>query len=271
MKKHILLITISILSLNLFAQDFNIVKDISPGLAKTTITEMITINNMIYFIADDNQHGFELWASDGTESGTYMVKDIFPGIDNFQFANSSFPLYLTNFNNTLFFYANDSIHGYELWKSDGTEAGTVMVKDIYQGKENSLIEGFTLCNNTLFFKADDGVNGLELWKTDGTEQGTVMMKDIASGIFGANPNYLKCWNNNLYFSAYTEALGEELWISDGTTAGTNLFADITPGEQSSLPAHLTPVNSRLYLIAECDFWVLEEGSSMPVKLLLSPG
>jgi len=271
MRKNILLITISIISLNLFAQDFYIVKDISPGLAKTTITEIISIDNMLYFVADDNQHGFELWASDGTESGTYMVKDIFPGIDNFQFPNSSFPMYLTNFNNQLFFYANDSIHGYELWKSDGTEAGTVMVKDIYIGKENSTIEGFTECNNILFFKADDGINGLELWKTDGTEAGTGMLKDIASGIYGSNPNDLTCWNNNLFFSAYTEELGEELWKSDGSTIGTNLYADISLGAPSSLPIQFTPVGSRMFFDAECDFWVTEETSNQPQKLLQSLG
>ncbi len=53
-----------------------------------------------------------------------MVKDINPAwID-------SLPFSLTEVNGTLFFTADDGMNGSELWKSDGTEAGTVMVKDI---------------------------------------------------------------------------------------------------------------------------------------------
>ena len=40
---------------------------------------------------------------------------------------------LTNVNGTLFFAADDGTHGNELWKSDGTAAGTVLVKDINTG------------------------------------------------------------------------------------------------------------------------------------------
>ena len=56
-----------------------------------------------------------------------MVKDINTGVD----ADSD-PTYLANVNGTLYFRANDGINGFELWKSDGTEAGTVMVKDSVQ-------------------------------------------------------------------------------------------------------------------------------------------
>jgi len=53
-----------------------------------------------------------------------MVKDIYPGI------TSSSPNYLTEVNGELYFVANDGKNGAELWKSDGTAAGTVMLKDI---------------------------------------------------------------------------------------------------------------------------------------------
>src|SRR5436189_4586426 len=65
--------------------------------------------------------------------------------------------------------AND----YELWKTDGTQAGTVLVKDINPGISGSHPDHLTEVNGTLFFTADDGTNGTELWKSNGTTAGTV--------------------------------------------------------------------------------------------------
>ena len=59
-------------------------------------------------------------------------------------------------NGTLFFTANDATTGRELWKSDGTAAGTVLVKDINPGSDSSGPSYLTNVNGTLFFTADDG-------------------------------------------------------------------------------------------------------------------
>src|SRR4029450_9400382 len=96
---------------------------------------------------------------------------------------------LVNVNGTLFFTADDGVHGRELWKSDGTSAGTVMVKDIHLGVSGSFTPSFpaklTNVNGVLYFVAGDGVHGLELWKSDGTSAGTELVKDIATGGFGS--------------------------------------------------------------------------------------
>ena len=107
-------------------------------------------------------------------STPFLVKDINPG------SVGSSPSYLTAVGNTLFFWANDGVNGYGLWKSDGTTAGTVLVADISFG--DSFPGNLTAVGNTLYFQAYDGVNGRELWKSDGTAAGTVLVKDIRPGL-----------------------------------------------------------------------------------------
>jgi ELWxxDGT repeat protein len=104
---------------------------------------------------------------------TILVKDIFPGIGELG-PNSSYPQQLTNINGTLFFSAADGSHGFELWKSNGTAAGTVMVKDINTkplvgtGNYGSYPAFLTNVNGVLFFSANDGTHGNELWRSNGT-------------------------------------------------------------------------------------------------------
>ena len=81
----------------------------------------------------------------------------------------------------LFFAASDGVHGRELWKSNGTAAGTLMVKDIDPGPSGSYPAHLTNVSGTLFFAANDGTHGTELWRSNGTAAGTLMVKDIHPG------------------------------------------------------------------------------------------
>lgn len=135
---------------------FRLVRDINT-LANTVGAQpqnLIHVNGLVFFIAQDPIHGKELWKSDGTMEGTVLVKDIFPG------STPSNPAGLVSVGNTVFFQANDGVHGAELWKSDGTTAGTLLVKDINPGLPSSPSELVNV-NGTLFFQADDGSNGVE--------------------------------------------------------------------------------------------------------------
>ncbi|MCX8037089.1 MAG: Ig-like domain-containing protein [Candidatus Sumerlaeia bacterium] len=198
------------------------------------------------FMAFNSTNGGELWRTDGTLSGTQLVKDINPG------SNGSYPTMLTNFNGSLVFAADDGTNGTELWKSDGTLAGTQMVKDINPGAIGSY-PGYIIAQHGLpnfFFAADDGAYGTELWKSDGTAAGTQRIKDI-------NPNPMSCStpsdltfvNNSLFFAANNGTNGMELWKSDGTDAGTQMVKDINPGSAGSYPTHLTNINGTLWFQA----------------------
>ena len=154
-------------------------------------------------------------------------------------------------NGTAFFRAEDGIHGEELWKSDGTEAGTTMVKDILPGSQDSFPRLLTDVNGTLFFVADDGLgHGMELWMSDGTEAGTVMVKDILPDWPSSDPTELTNVNGTLFFSDWDGVNGEELWKSDGTEAGTVMVKDIITGSDSSWPTSLTDFNGTLFFAAD---------------------
>src|SRR5262249_36204209 len=100
---------------------------------------------------------------------------------------SSSPDSLTNVNGVAFFTANDGVHGRELWKSDGTAAGTGLVADINPGSGSSNPDNLTAVGSTLFFTANDGTHGTQLWESDGTSSGTVMVTTIGSGSDDAAP------------------------------------------------------------------------------------
>ena len=89
-----------------------------------------------------------------------ILKDINSG------GNSGNPYAFTAVGNTLYFRANDGTNGEELWKSDGTASGTVMVKDINSGSSSSSPSYLTAVGNTLYFQANDGFIGVELYSTD---------------------------------------------------------------------------------------------------------
>jgi ELWxxDGT repeat protein len=134
--------------------------------------------------------------------------------------------------NTLLFAAYKPTEGVELWKSDGTAEGTVLVKDIVPGPDSGNPFELTAAGNTLFFRAFEPSTGEELWKSDGTAEGTVLVKDIAPGMSASNPASLIAMGSNVLFGA-TVAGTNGLWKSDGTPQGTFLVAsNVFP----SLPA-----------------------------------
>lgn len=137
----------------------------------------------------------------------------------------------------------------ELWKSDGTNAGTVMVKDINPGTSSSSIGYITALEQQIYFVASNGSNGVELWKSDGTEAGTVMVKDIRTGSASSFPSGLMGMNQVLYFSATDGINGAELWRSDGSSAGTTLLKNIHPSGSSS-PQYLVEINGIIYFSAD---------------------
>jgi ELWxxDGT repeat protein len=141
---------------------------------------------------------------------------------------------LANVNGTLFFAANDGARGAELWRSDGTAAGTMLVKDIFPGPSGSVPSGLVSVGDKLFLIANDGTHGQELWVSDGTDVGTMLLADIAPGVLNSNPSTLRVLSGNLLFWANDGVNGFKPWKTDGTPQGTSLLKDIGPGPSAGL-------------------------------------
>lgn len=157
------------------------------------------MKNTLFFL-------FFIFATYAKSQTPYLVKDV-----NASGALiSSVPTQTIEVGGTVYFIARDVVYGAELWKSDGTEAGTVLVKDIRVGSLGSNPQSLTNVNGVLYFVAEDGINGYEVWKSDGTEAGTVMVKDIRVSIGGYVPNSLANVNGTLFFAADDGVNGLEL-------------------------------------------------------------
>ena len=135
------------------------------------------MGNRLFFSAHDEARGEELWRSDGSRAGTVLVKDINPGGSE-RNPDSSTPSYLTAVGGELLFSADDGTHGEELWKSDGSQAGTLLVENIKRDDYSSEPSNLTAMGGRLFFTARDGTHGPELWRSDGSQAGTVLVKNI---------------------------------------------------------------------------------------------
>jgi ELWxxDGT repeat protein len=241
---------------------------------------LANLNGTLLFSGNDGTHGPELWKSGGTPSNTSQILVI---DENDQANDGSDPNYFTNVNGTVYFAADDGIHGTELWKTDGTDSGTTMVDDLDPGSDPSFPLDLTNVNGTLYFVSDD-----KLYKTSGTAATTAQVAVGDPGDFvedlvvagdslyvveypqvGVGPDL---WVSNgstfsrlsgvdsvsdvtnvggtVYFAASDGTHGVELWKSDGTDSGTTMVDDIDPGAASGGAEGITPIGNDVYFWAD---------------------
>jgi ELWxxDGT repeat protein len=231
---------------------------LGSGVSEREVATAAMLGDALLFTATGpGGTGNELWKTDGTADGTVLVKDIRPNA--FPSASSS-PRRFMVVGDTLYFTADDGTNGRQLWKTDGTEAGTQRVSDVPNTDVSMEPVPLGAVNGKLVFAArqsgPDDAAGRELYVTDGTPAGTTLLKNInPSG--GSNPGLtgfgnptVAVVNNVLYLPATDNLHGRELWRTDGTPEGTVLVAELPPGTGSSSPANLTDVNGNLYFTAQ---------------------
>lgn len=243
MKKILLLAFCNlVVLLTAFTQVPKLCKDVNTTSTSSSPKNFYSYNGLLYMAATDALTGTELFVSNGTPNGTFLLKDIVPGI------GSSDPTNFIGVGNFVYFIANDTTPSYSLWKTNGTPNGTVRVKWLPQGTFNSF-RGIAY-NNSLIFTYGRYDMGNELWISDGTDNGTYLVKDIlTSGLSSSNPNDFISYNNQIFFTATDSAHGYEVWKTDGTSNGTQLVKDINPGKNNSQASLKIVFNNKLFLTA----------------------
>lgn len=212
-----------------------------------------------------------LWVTDGTTAGTFQLSNTIKATDSQEGL----------LNGKYIFSAILPATGEEYFITDGTKAGTMLIKDINPGPEGSVPGNttVTLLNGYVYFPAITAANGCELWRSDGTAANTTMVKDInpgaADGISRDDGSFdFRILNGYLYFPATSPASGYELWKSDGTTANTSLVMDINPGTAASQPliteSDKMVFKGNLYFVAVtasqgCELWRTNGTSTSIVK------
>lgn len=206
-----------------------LLKDIYPGKESPNISSLTPSSGRVFFSAEDDKNGRELWMSNGTDK-TALVKVLNNQNDG------SYPGNFFVFQNYFLFTATHPATGNELWVSKGNGPSTVLLKDINPGRAGSYPNNFMpLKDLTFLFNAGTDSLGSELWRSMVVNERGTLIKDITPGPYPGAYGKMGKLKDKVLFGGQTPETGKELWISDGTEAGTKLLKDIWPGANSSFP------------------------------------
>ena len=184
------------------------------------------IGSHLYF---STTYGFpgseELWKTDGTQAGTDLVYRSMS-------ANSLQPGTVITAGDRVYFAIDDSnfgipVHGTELWTSDGTSDGTILLADVRPGLASSFPRSFMVSGNKVYFAAEDSLDGNGLWVTSGTPESTFELSSVADRIGFISMTQL---NGRVYFVNESG-----LWVTDGTLPGTMRLRESDPVADIHVP------------------------------------
>ena len=188
-------------------------------------SQLINVNGTLYFVGiDPAAAGMAIYKSDGTASGTVLLKDVNPW-------GNAFYHDLTEYKGELYFRAvgTGTGGGDGLWRTDGTPAGTVLVKPFDDIGEPPMYFEMAVASGRLFLSAATTIppGGAALWVSDGTAAETVQVADTAQG--PRNLTDLTAVGDRVYFYAEDGSNNFQLWTSDGTAAGTTKLTNFAVG------------------------------------------
>lgn len=149
----------------------------------------------------------------------------------------------------LFLAADRATNNEQLWRSDGTAAGTTLLRSFTSSVFPPTKRQLVSIGSRVIFSAGDAVHGFEPWVSDGTASGTFLLRDIAGGTADSDLTGLTNIEGVAYFAATDAEHGKEPWRSDGTPGGTQLVGDVEAGPGSSSPGGFVRVRDQLFFSA----------------------
>ncbi len=235
------------------AQPAALVRDIKPGNSGRpglrSAFELTALNGTVIFAGEDGASA-GLWRTDGTETGTAMVREVWR------------PRGFTPFRSRVLFFVEEEDGGNALWGTDGTSAGTDRLVALPAGLQPQYWETAST-SEALYFTATDAEAGAELWRSDGTEQGTFRVADIVPGPSGSYPHDLVALNNTVFFLANDGIHGIQLWRTLGTSATTWVLTNVVAWAQRDPFEHFAVAGGALYFVSSIH--------SLPFRLWRSDG
>lgn len=205
--------------------------------------DLAPVGSSVFLTLGSRDSDVELWTSTGTEAGMMHIADLGPG------ARVNEPYSTVVIAGMMFFIVSDpNAFQFQLWRSDGTPAGTLPLTRSWTRPFMTNLHG------ALVFYRDDVFTQRHLWTSDGTVAGTHLITAIRAEGEG---QYATCdvgdiiaTQARVFFAANDGTNGCELWSSDGTATGTTLYENIAPGAEASMPQSLHAVGDTLFLAAD---------------------
>lgn len=232
-----------------------------------------TSNNQLFFKNYDPQNDFELWKSDGTATGTTLLKNIATHSKSGMGSDKKIKV------GNIWYFVGTDHRGSELWKTDGTPEGTSIVKDITVGVGSTSIQEFVAIGNIIYFTTYSPTTyNWTLYKSDGTQHGTfglfesshidlltagitklyfralgvpyvhdintLSVRPIASTyIYNSTPDNFLTVSDKLYFKS------NGLWVSDGTQANTFSITNLITVNRPSNPICLIEFQGKIFFFS----------------------
>lgn len=231
------------------AESTSVAIEVTPDADDANVDELFAVGSYLYFVADEqvNNRSVQdvLYRTDVTSGEVVRLSPTSPGHCAFE--------EMAVFQDTLYFACDERE---DLWKTDGTVAGTTLVAHFTGTDDEPHPESLTPVGDRLYFVLTHDAGDVRLYVTDGSTAGTQVVQQFAT-----KPTNLVGAGDQLYFTLDDGVHGGELWTSDGMAAGTRIVADIRPGTSGSAPAGLFYSDGRLYFSADDgvhgrELWVL---------------
>lgn len=221
-------------------------QDLDGGRAGSDPGNLAVVDGRLYYSARTATGASALWSSDGTAAGTRVDARLGSQPNGDGLSDTIADAFAVIGNNSMVFAANDGAET-ELWRTDGTPAGTTRLKVLPLGALGNAPSDFTTVGRRAFFIVDENTAQM-LWVTDGTTAGTKPVAPIDGGF--SDP---VAFDGKLAYLVTTpDGTASSLWLSDGTASGTRRAATFPTIEDSNLPAGTAPMavlNGKLFIAA----------------------